>query len=145
MTFWQAIVDGMTLQYRIYFTALRNAERDRARIVIEGMTSAALICAAFGSLPWTPIPVIYVVLMIMGSWIIPLITSYIPHDATGTTELSQTRLFRGKVLSIVALDHLYHLEHHLYPSVPHHNWARLAKSLDPFFRSKGITPIKLWF
>ena len=26
---------------------------------------------------------------------------------------------------------VFHLEHHLYPAVPHQNWARLAKRLDP--------------
>jgi beta-carotene hydroxylase len=49
------------------------------------------------------------------------------------------------VVSVIALEHLYHLEHHLYPAVPHHNWPRLAKRLDPYFEAMGITPIKLWF
>jgi beta-carotene hydroxylase len=83
--------------------------------------------------------------MIMGSWIIPLITSYIPHDPHGENELSQTRLFRGKIVSIIALEHLYHLEHHLYPSVPHHNWPELARTLDPFFEEAGVKPIRIWF
>lgn len=87
---------------------------------------------------------VYVVLMVMGSWIIPLITSYIPHDPKGETELHQTRLFRGKMLSIVAVEHTYHLEHHLYPAVPH-NWPQLARKLDPYFDAAGLKPIKLWF
>lgn len=93
----------------------------------------------------TPIFLVYVVLMIMGSWIIPLITSYIPHDPRGETESFQTRLFRGKVVSIIALEHTYHLEHHLFPSVPHHNWPQLARRLDPFFQEAGLKPIRLWF
>src|SRR5438034_7165960 len=47
------------------------------------------------------------------------VTSYIPHDASGRNELEQTRVFRGRLLSIIAVEHLYHLEHHLYPSIPH--------------------------
>jgi beta-carotene hydroxylase len=88
---------------------------------------------------------VYVVLMIMGSWIIPLVTSYVPHDPEGSSELLQTRLFRGKVASLVAIEHLYHLEHHLYPAVPDHHWPALAKRLDPFFAKAGIRPIKFWF
>jgi hypothetical protein len=64
-------------------------------------------------------------------------------DAEG--ELSQTRLFRGRVASVIALEHLYHLEHHLYPAVPHHNWPELAKRLDSFFEETGVKPIKIWF
>jgi beta-carotene hydroxylase len=72
-------------------------------------------------------------------------TSYIPHVPDGESELFQTRVFRGKVFSILALEHLYHLEHHLYPAVPHHNWARLAKRLDPYLSRAGVKSIKLWF
>ena len=54
-----------------------------------------LIGAAVGLTALTPIFLVYVVLMVMGSWIIPLITSYLPHDPDGADELSQTRVFRG--------------------------------------------------
>jgi beta-carotene hydroxylase len=83
--------------------------------------------------------------MIMGSWVIPLITSYIPHNPAGQTALTQTRLFRGRVASLIAMEHLYHLEHHLYPSVPHHNWPKLARRLDPYFKQAGVQPVVLGF
>ncbi|RLS36280.1 MAG: hypothetical protein DWH78_08970 [Planctomycetota bacterium] len=41
---------------------------------------------------------------------------------------------------LLAADHLYHLEHHLYPAVPHHNWRTLAVRLDPFFMRMGMCP-----
>jgi beta-carotene hydroxylase len=59
--------------------------------------------------------------------------------------LTQTRLFRGKVASIIAMEHLYHLEHHLYPAVPHHNWPKLARRLDPYFKDAGVDPVVLGF
>jgi beta-carotene hydroxylase len=83
--------------------------------------------------------------MILGSWVIPLATSYLPHNAEGRDVLSQTYLFRGKVASIIALEHLYHLEHHLYPMVPHHNWPTLAKRLDPYLKKAGVEAIVLGF
>ena len=104
-----------------------------------------MLAASVAVLPIMKAPFVYAALMIMGSWIFPVITAYIPHDARGTTELTQTKLFRGKVLSLVALEHLYHLEHHLYPGVPHHNWPELAVRLDPFFEREGLRPIKLLF
>ena len=93
----------------------------------------------------TPIYAVYAALMIMGSWVIPLVTSYVPHNAAGRTAITQTKLFRGKVASIIAMEHLYHLEHHLYPRVPHHNWPILARRLDPYFKSAGVEPIVLGF
>lgn len=59
--------------------------------------------------------------------------------------LSQTRLFRGRVASLIAMEHLYHLEHHLYPAVPHHNWRKLADRLDPYFKAAGVRPVVLGF
>jgi len=82
---------------------------------------------------------------VMGSWLIPLVTSYLPHDPAGGDELSQTRLFRGLVASMVAVEHLYHLEHHLFPSVPHQNWPRLAQRLDPHLAQAGVKAVRFWF
>jgi beta-carotene hydroxylase len=31
-----------------------------------------------------------------------------------------------------------HLEHHLYPQVPSHHLAELARRLDPFFEQAGV-------
>ena len=83
--------------------------------------------------------------MIGGSWLFPFITSTIPHDPHGADELTKTRLFRGRVLGVLALEHLYHLEHHLYPQIPHHNWPELARRLDPFFESAGLRARRLLF
>lgn len=145
LTFFQTLLEGTTLQFRIYRWAMRRPTSERRWIKMEGIGCLTIVATAITLAPLTLAPLLYVVLMIMGSWIIPLITSYIPHDPTGAQPLYQTRLFRGAVLSLIALEHLYHLEHHLYPAVPHHNWARLARRLDPYFEDMGITPIKLWF
>ena len=139
MTWWRALFDGVTLQARLWVFAFRHG-RDRAWILGEGFGIVALAAASLAALPWTIAPLTYAALMILGSWLFPLITSFIPHDAAATTALTQTRLFRGRILSIVALEHLYHLEHHLYPQVPHHKWAELGRRLDPYFARPGCNP-----
>jgi beta-carotene hydroxylase len=141
----RAILDGVTLQIRLYAWALRKPGAQRKWVIAEGASIISLLLASIICLPWTPIPAIYAALMIAGSWVFPIATVLIPHDAHGTDELSQTRLFRGKVLSVLAVEHLYHLEHHLFPQVPHHNWPELARRLDPYFEQIGIKPIKLFF
>ena len=105
----------------------------------------AIVLGAIAAIPWTIIPVVYAGLMLAGSWTIPLITSYVPHDAEASDVLHQTRVFRGFLARILAFDHLYHLEHHLYPAVPHQNWPRLARRLDPWFDAAGIKPVRIGF
>lgn len=145
MSLMRTLLEGVILQFKIWFWAVRQPGRERVWAVVEGVICVLLVTLAIFLYSVTPIFLVYVVLMVMGSWIIPLITSYIPHDPDGQDELFQTRLFRGRVASIIAIEHLYHLEHHLYPAVPHHNWPQLAKRLDSFFEAAGVKPIKIWF
>jgi beta-carotene hydroxylase len=140
-----ALAEGPTFQPRIWLWAMRNARRDRAWIIGEGAACVALTGLAAALTPLTPVFLAYAVLMLMGSWPIPLLTSYVPHDTHGRNELFQTRAFRGVVASALALEHLYHLEHHLYPSVPHQNWPELARRLDPYLEKAGVKPVKFWF
>ena len=145
MAWWRALLDGITLQPRLFIFAMRRAGRHRAWAVAEGIAVVAMLAACVAVVRITPIPLAYAALMIAGSWIFPFMTSYVPHVPNAATELTRTRLFRGRMLSWLALEHLYHLEHHLYPHVPHQHWPELARRLDPYFHQAGIKPIKLWF
>lgn len=145
MSLPRTLLEGVLLQTRVWIWSLRQANKDRAVIVAEGICCAATITASIVALIWTPIFFVYVSLIIMGSWVIPLVTSYIPHRADGADELHQTRRFRGKFASLIAMEHLYHLEHHLYPAVPHHHWPELARRLDPYLDAAGVKPIKFGF
>jgi beta-carotene hydroxylase len=145
MSLMRTLLEGLIFQFKVWFWAVRRTGRERTRVIIEGVNCVLLAALAVMLYPLTAIFLVYVVLMIMGSWIIPLVTSYIPHEPDGKDMLTQTRLFRGRVASIIALEHLYHLEHHLYPAVPHQNWPELAKRLDSFFEESGVRPVKIWF
>jgi beta-carotene hydroxylase len=145
MSFLRAAVEGLGLQGRLWFFAMRRKGPHRPWAIGECIATTLLGIASIAAWPITKAPFVYAALMVVGSWIFPIMTAYIPHDAKGETELTQTRLFRGKVLAWLALEHLYHLEHHLYPGVPHHNWPELAVRLDPYFKRAGLRPIKLLF
>ena len=145
MSFLRAIGEGFVFVPRTTLWALRHATTDRLWIKSECAVIALLVTTSIALLPWSIIPFGYVALMVAGSWIIPVITSWIPHDPTQDDPVRQTRVFRGVVFRIIAIDHLYHLEHHLYPAVPHHKWPELAKRLDPWLAEQGIDSIKLGF
>src|SRR5262249_20662478 len=99
-----ALAEGPIFQVRIWLWAARNARAARGWVAAEGMLCLALCGLAACSAVFTSIFVVYVVLMIMGSWIIPFVTSYLPHDPDAKEALFQTRVFRGVVASVVAVE-----------------------------------------
>ncbi|MFK7821442.1 MAG: fatty acid desaturase [Planctomycetaceae bacterium] len=143
MSFWRAIAEGFVFVPRTTLWALKHAKTDRTWIICETIVVCVLIVTSIALLPISMVPFGYVALMIAGSWIIPIITSWIPHDPTQEDPVHQTRVFRGFIFRVIAIDHLYHLEHHLYPAVPHQNWPELAKRLNPWLDEQGIEPIRL--
>ena len=145
MSLLRTLWEGVIFQPKIMVSAVAKHGRTHRLVMVEIASAVLLLAGCFAAWPWSPAPALYAVLMVMGGWAIPLATSYLPHNAEGRSALTQTKLFRGRVASVIALEHLYHLEHHLYPMVPHHNWPRLARRLDPYFKSAGVTPIVLGF
>ena len=51
---------------------------------------------------------------------------------------------RGRFVPALFLELTYHLEHHLYPSVPSHQYAELARRLEPHLTEAGVEPVKVW-
>jgi beta-carotene hydroxylase len=143
---WRAaLLAGPLHQPRVWWWAVRHARHDRGWMMLEGIACVALAVGAVAAWPVTPIPLIYVVLVVLGSWTFPLITAYLPHNAGGADALAQTWRFRGTVAAVVFRQHLYHLEHHLYPRVPHHHWPTLAERLDPYLDRAGVKPVYFGF
>lgn len=145
MTLLGSLLEGVQFQFKLFAWAWRNHRDQRWRLALEGGFILCAYVASVAALQWSIVPFGYVSLMSAGAWTIPLVTSYIPHDPEATEEVHQTRAFRGCMLSLIAFEHLYHLEHHLYPAVPHHHWPKLASRLDPYFDAAGVRPIRLWF
>lgn len=140
-TLWE----GVIFQFKLGRWAwLRAPATDRRHMLMEWCGIGAIVAACVVVAPITLAPIAYCGLVYAGSWIIPLVTSYLVHRPTERGALRQTRLFRGAFFSLVAFEHLYHLEHHLYPQVPHQNWKRLARRLDPYFKEAGITPQRVF-
>jgi beta-carotene hydroxylase len=138
-----AILSGLTLQFRLWLWAWRTHRSQRPALLGEALGIGVLTAATVAAIPVSRVPLVYACLVIAGSWSFPLVTVYLTHDANGARELEQTRLFRGWLVRLIAFDHLYHLEHHLYPAVPHHHWKRLAQRLDPHLSSAGVRPWRL--
>jgi beta-carotene hydroxylase len=143
--FWAAIASGPLFFVRLWWWAVRRYPEHRARLLLEGLAIGSLLVAAVvvAACGWSVVPLVYVTVAYLGTWVVPLVTAYIPHTPEGGNPLSQTRRFRGWVARLIALDHLYHLEHHLYPAVPHHRWQELARRLDPYLDRAGVPTIRV--
>jgi len=141
LSFACAVLYGPVFLIRLWWWAYRRSRRpQRAWLLAEaGLPPAAL---AAGALLWpiTPGLLAYAVMAIAGSWVYPLLTVYLPHHDYGDTPLTQTRTLRGRVIPALFLELTYHLEHHLYPQVPSHHLAELARRLDPYFERAGVRP-----
>jgi len=140
-TLWEGVIFQLKLGRWAW---LRATAPDQHHMLMEWCGIGAILAASVAVSPVTLVPLVYCGLVYAGSWIIPLITSYLVHRPAEEGTLRQTRLFRGAFFSLVAFEHLYHLEHHLYPQVPHQNWKRLARRLDPYFKEAGIVPHRVF-
>ena len=128
-------------QLRLWIWSYRTAtRRGKATLLLEASLVGSYVVFSLAMLQRTPVFFAYAVLVTGGSWFYPLATVYLPHDPKGTNKVTQTRMFRSRCLDVLSLGHLYHLEHHLYPAIPHHNWRELARRLDPYLSRMEVKP-----
>jgi beta-carotene hydroxylase len=143
LSFVGAVLYGPVFLVRLWswaYRRVRGNRRQRAWLVVEAAVPFAALTVGVLLAPVTLYPLAYVVMAIVGSWVYPLLTVYLPHHDYGDDALTQTRTLRGRVIPAVLLELTYHLEHHLYPQVPSHRLAELARRLDPFLDSAGVRP-----
>jgi beta-carotene hydroxylase len=138
-----AVLYGPVFLYRLWWWAYcRNKGRPVQRLWLLAEASLPFSAVIGGILLWktTPAVLVYAVLVIVGGWVFPLLTVHLPHKNYGDTPLTQTHTLRGRIIPALFLELTYHLEHHLYPQVPSHHLAELARRLDPFFQEVGVEP-----
>ena len=75
MSFLRTLLGGMICQLRIVLRALRRKHHMRFLVAIEVAVAAVLLAACVVAISWTRIFAVYAELMIMGGWVIPLVTS----------------------------------------------------------------------
>jgi len=143
LSFLGAVCYGPVFLVRLWWWAYRRDRGNRRqRVWLLAEATAPLAALTGGAVLWptTPGVLMYTLMAIVGSWVYPLLTVYLPHHTYGDTPLTQTRTLRGHLIPALFLELTYHLEHHLYPQVPSHHLAELARRLDPFFAATGVRP-----
>jgi beta-carotene hydroxylase len=141
MSFSGAVLFGPLFLPRLWWWAFRCSSgppRVRAWLLLEAGLAILVPITGVLLFPWTAIVLVYAVLVLIGSWVYPLLTVYLPHHNYGTNALTQTGSLRGWIIPALFLELTYHLEHHLYPNVPSHHLPVLGRRLEPFFAEHGV-------
>lgn len=144
MSFWRSLLEGPLFLFRLWAWAWQRTPEERGWLLLEAGWFVGFILVSL--LLWQQIPalLIYTVLVVAGSWVYPVSTVHLPHNAHGENALFQTYTLRGRIIPRLFLELTYHLEHHLYPAVPSHNYSRLAQRLEPYLQQAGVEPVEVW-
>jgi beta-carotene hydroxylase len=143
MSFTMAVLYGPFFLPHLWCWAFRRQRGhlgQRCWLLAEAAWAAGVFVTGAALWPLTPGVLVYAVLAVVGSWVYPLLTVYLPHHDYGDTPITQTSSLRGWLIPALFLELTYHLEHHLYPAVPSHHLPKLSKQLEPFFREVGVQP-----
>src|SRR5437879_5150847 len=81
MTLLRTLFEGIIFQFKLYSWAIFNGGKtnQRSLILLEGVLVILLAAICIGTVPYSIVGIVYLGLMVAGSWIIPLVTSYAVH------------------------------------------------------------------
>jgi len=81
---------------------------------------------------------IYVLPAALGRLLVGVLLAWLPHAPfTDTGRYRDTRVKRFPLSRLILCGQDLHLIHHLYPSVPVHNYPRLFRAIEPDLRARG--------
>ena len=126
---WQAILFGPRFPWLLHTTALKKgSQRIRRWILIELLANVlwlVLVFAVFDS----AVLMFHVFAMFVGQNLTAFFAVWtVHHDCD--PERTFGRTIRHKIKSKLTYDMLYHVEHHLFPTVPTRRLSILAYRLD---------------
>lgn len=145
-SWWRALLRGPLYQPTMWWWAWRrSAGRPVERRWLAAEAAWIMAVLGAGVVLWRTWPslAVYAGLVVSSSWLYPFVLAYVPHVVDPRGPLFQTRLFRGRMVPALLLQHTFHLEHHLYPMVSSHHWRELGRRLEGHFRDAGLKPIRI--
>lgn len=138
VSWWQAMLGGVTYRLSIYRQGLRLSSRRNQRIAYLEFGLIALVIATALVLSVFPIAVpaiamsaqvlmYHILIMMLANASVGIIAVWgVHHDCDETV----ARTERNLLVNFLTFNLLYHVEHHLFPAVPSNHLPQLAKRLD---------------
>lgn len=138
VSWWQAMLGGVTYRLSIYRQGLRLSSRRNQRIAYLEFGLIALVIATALVLSVFPIAVpaiamsaqvlmYHILTMMLANASVGIIAVWgVHHDCDETV----ARTERNLLVNFLTFNLLYHVEHHLFPAVPSNHLPQLAERLD---------------
>lgn len=138
MSWWQAMLGGVTYRLDIYRQGLRlSSRRNRHIAYLEfGLIALVIVTAIVLSVFHIAVPAIamsaqvliyHILTMMLANASVGIIAVWgVHHDCDETV----ARTERNPLVNLLTFNLLYHVEHHLFPAVPSNHLPQLAKRLD---------------
>lgn len=136
MSWWRAMLGGVTYRLNIYRQGLRLSSRRNQRIaylefgliavvIMAALVLTALTISALAML--AQILIYHLLTMTLANASVGIIAVWgVHHDCDETI----ARTERNPLVNLLTFNLLYHVEHHLFPAVPSNHLPELAKRLD---------------
>ncbi|MDC3379558.1 fatty acid desaturase [Planctomycetota bacterium] len=126
---WRAILLGPYFPYKLHVNAFKIGTKKQKRwVVIELIANVVWMALVFGVLDVMFLK-IHVAVMLTGQCFTAFFAVWtVHHDCDRSHFIGRT--VRGRLKSLLTYNMFYHVEHHLYPTVPTCHLDTLAKRLD---------------
>ena len=138
---WRQLPWG-ALQWRFRIAAYgwRHGQA-RRRTTGEILAIATMTLTAVAITPFTMLPLLYVALMQLGTFLFAVLLAKGPHNGFGTTDTPLT-IVHTKVMGIVLFNHHFHLEHHAYPKVPMARLGELRPHVEAAIADRDVNHLR---
>ena len=154
LSWWQAMLGGVTYRLDIYRQGLRLSSQRNQRIIwLEFGLIALVIMVTLTLMGLTlfnvsaitlsaQVLMYHLLIMMLANASVGIIAVWgVHHDCDETI----ARTERNPVVNLLTFNLLYHVEHHLFPAVPSNHLPELAKRLDraaPHLTKQHVLPDK---
>lgn len=132
MKWYEALVFGPVFMVNLHLNTIRYGNRTyRSRLIIESI----FIFVVFSMVIYYDIRFLmyHMIVMALGEGLMAFFAVWsVHHDTLDNPEFARTQR-GGGWKNLISMGMFYHLEHHIFPTVPTHNLNKLSKRLDKKF------------
>ena len=140
---WRELPLGaLRWRFRMAAWGWRHGRR-RQRITAEIGAIAGATVAAVVLVPVTVLPLVYVALMQLGTFLFAVVLAKGPHTNFGRPVRTPLVLVRSRVIGLVLFHHHLHLEHHAYPKVPLPRLGHLTPMVEDALAHEDVHHVRL--
>ncbi len=138
----QLPVGALKWRFRIAAWGWRHGQR-RQRTTFEIAVNITATMLAIALTPVTIVPLIYVVLMQLGTFLFAVLLAKGPQANFGRETTTPLMLVRGRLTGLLLFNHHLHVEHHAYPKVPIARLRHLSPTVEHALADRDVLRIHL--